>query len=146
MADRTDDGSVGDDELLWRRLYPDWVERDESGNVRARSMAFIDRKSGEISVHRAHLTTETFVLRDHPSHGLAGIAARIPRGHGYAVIADPIEGEVGVADDPSHALLVPPSESGSKRIKALARQLATSALLVRLPSAPVTDSTGVETE
>lgn len=135
MADRADDGSVDDDEVLWRRIYPDWIERDAAGGARPRSMAFLDRRSGEISVHRAHMTTETFVIRSHPTHGIAALKAKVPRELGYAVVPDPIKNETGVDDDPSHAVLVPPSGAGSKRVKALARQLAEAATLVREPVA-----------
>lgn len=134
MANRTDDGTVGDDEVLWRRIYPDWIERDGAGRVRARSMAFLDRKSGEISVHRSHLTTEAFVLRQHPNHGIVALQAKVPRTNGYAVADDPIENEPGVDNDPSHALMIPPADAGSKRIKSLAKQLALAATIVREPT------------
>lgn len=136
MPDRRDDGSVGDDEILWRRLLPDWVEPDGSGQTRTRSIAFLDRKSGEISVHRSHLTTESFVLRDHPTHGIAALPAHIPRSNGYTVAADPVQGEEGEDDDPSHVVLVPPSDAGSNRIKTLARVLARASTVTRPPVAP----------
>src|SRR5689334_11259446 len=109
MGDRVDDGSVGDDETLWRRIYPDWIEQDPTRGARPRSMAFLDRRSGEISVHRAHLTTEDHVVKEHPTHGIAAIKASIPRQLGYRVAADPVKNEPGMDDDPSHAVLVPPA-------------------------------------
>lgn len=136
MPDRADDGSVGNDEVLLRRLLPDWVERDESGRARPKSLAFIDRRSGELSVHRQHLTTEAFVLRKHPAHGIAAFPAGAARTEGFAVVADPIENETNMDDDPSHALVVPPPATSPSKVKTLARKLAhrTDTVVIREPA------------
>lgn len=124
MPDRVDDGSVRNDEVLLRRLLSDWIERDESGRVRPTSLAFIDRRSGELSVHRQQLTSEAFVLRNHPTHGIAAFPAGAARAEGFAVVADPIANEPDTDDDPSHALVVPPAGATPSRVKTLARKLA----------------------
>lgn len=137
MRNRVDDGSIADGELLWRRVLDtgEWTMRDETGKVKATSVAFIDRRSGEVSVHRAGLTTEAFVLRNHPTHGIAEIRASMPRALGYRVVADPIVDEPGEDDDPSHAVICPPIDAGSSRIKKLARMLAEQSLVIRIPHA-----------
>lgn len=124
MPDRVDDGSVRNEEVLLRRLLPDWVERDVSGRVRPTSLAFIDRRSGELSVHRQHLTTEAFVVRNHPTHGIASFPAVAARTEGFVVVADPIANEADDDDDPSHALVIPPPGASPSRVKTLARKLA----------------------
>lgn len=135
MLDRVDDGTIADDELLWRRIKDDkeWVVRDETGKLRASSVAFIDRLSGEVSVHRTSMTTEAFVLRNHPAHGIAELHASVPRTLGYRVVADPVRDEPGSDDDLSHAVLCPPVDAGSARIKKLARKLAGQSQIIREP-------------
>jgi hypothetical protein len=133
MPDPVDDGSVGNDEVLWRRVFKNWVEPDENGQPRTRSLAFLDRRSGKISVHRSHLTTEAFVLRNHPTHGMVALLARSPRSNGYPVAADPVQDEPGQDDDPSHALLLPPKGAGQSRLKTLAKVLARASKVIRPP-------------
>jgi hypothetical protein len=133
MCDRVDDGAIPDYELLWRRVHQTWTERDEAGEVRATSLAFIDRRSGEISVHRSGLTTEAFVLRNHPDDGIVELAASEPRALGYRLIADPVVGEAGRDADQSHAVLCPPAGAGTSRIKKLARTLAEQCRVRRAP-------------
>ncbi len=123
-SDRGDDETVGDAELLLRRLLPDWIERDGAGGVRPKSLAFIDRRSGQLSVHRQELTTKDFVLRHHPTHGIAAFPAGGARAEGFEVIADPIANDPSTEDDPSHALVVPPSGMNPSRVKTAARKLA----------------------
>lgn len=138
MPDRVDDGSIRDEEVLLRRLLPDWVERDESGRVRPKSLAFIDRRSGELSVHRQPLTSDAFVLRKHPTHGIAAFPAGAARTEGFAVVPDPIQNEPGMEDDPSHALVIPPPGTNPSKVKTLARKLAHRAdtVVIREPTNP----------
>ncbi len=54
MPQRTDDLTVADDALLWRRILdPRWVNKEEDGSYRPTSAAFRDGLTGEISVHLA---------------------------------------------------------------------------------------------
>jgi hypothetical protein len=137
MPNRVDDGTVADDEILWRRLLPSWVEADEAGRTRTRSLAFLDRRSGDISVHRASMTTEEFVLRNHPNHGIAALTAKAARDCGCGVAADPMQDEPDTDDDPSHTLIVPPQGLGSSRTKSLAKDLARASTVIREPQQDV---------
>lgn len=107
MASRADDPTINDDETLWRRILPDWIHTEEGGRIRAKSFAFIDRLSGELSVHIAALTTRDAVLDNHPNHRIVAFKAGLPRSLGFAIVRDP------TPDDPSHALICP-SPKGAK--------------------------------
>jgi hypothetical protein len=64
------------------------------------------------------------VLRNHPTHGIAAVPAGVARAEGFTVVADPIVNEPNADDDPSHALIIPPSAATPSRVKTLARKLA----------------------
>ncbi len=129
MPDRVDDPSITDDEALWRRITPrpTLIVEGEDGKPRPSSGAFIDRETGEVSVHRAKLTTLEQVLTGHPGVGVAEINAGLPRSLGHALVPDPTE------DDPSHALICPPPSAGTGRRKTDARRMATAATWVFPP-------------
>lgn len=118
------DPTVDDTEALWRRLFPDWLVKEINGNVRVSSVAFIDRRSGEVSVHRARYSTTDRALQNHPTHSLAEILADVPRKLGHDVVADPTE------DDPSHTLITPPAGSSSGRRKKDAKRMAQASRLI----------------
>lgn len=136
MRDRVDDGTVADGELLWRRIVDDedWIVRDETGKIiRVSSAAFIDRLSYEVSVHRSSMTTEAFVLRNHPTHGIAELRASVPRALRHLVVADPVVDEPEEDDDLSHAVLCPPADVRNEKLKKLARKMAQQSPLIREP-------------
>jgi hypothetical protein len=114
MASRVDDPTINDDETLWRRILPDWIHTEESGRVRAKSFAFIDRLSGELSVHIAAMTNRDAVLAIRPKDRIVAFKAGLPRSLGFAIVRDP------TPDDPSHGLICP-SPKGAKA-KAIAEQ------------------------
>ena len=118
MPPRVDDPTINDDEVLWRRLLPEWLHTEESGRIRARSFAFIDRRSGELSVHIASLTSQGRVLAGRPNDRIAAFKAALPRSLGFAIVRDP------TSDDPSHALICPSPKGGK------ARSIAEQALLI----------------
>ena len=103
MPQRADDLSVSSSELLWRRIpnQPSWVKVEPNGKARPSSAAFLDGLTGEVSVHRARLTTIDDALDGKLDFGLVEIEAAVPRQLGHTVVADP-------TDDPSHALICPP--------------------------------------
>jgi hypothetical protein len=110
MPQREDDPSITDDEVLWRRIIPSWIHREPGGKVRPGSVAFLDRLSGELSVHIASLTTPEQALKDRPDDSLVAIPAGYPRSLGFAIVRDP------KPDDPSHALICP-SPKGARASK-----------------------------
>src|SRR5436305_1384418 len=108
---RADDPSIGDDEILWRRILPDWVHREPDGSTRPQSIAMVDRNSGELSVHIAALTTVEAILKKRPGDYVVAFRAGAPRGWGLKVVRDPDP------DDPSHALVCPsPNQSQAKKL------------------------------
>jgi len=124
MPERLDDPTVADHEVLWRRILPEWIHRSPDGTCRPASMAFLDGLTGEVSVHRAGLTTIERALQDHPNHSLASIQASLPRSLGLVVAADPTN------EDPSHALIC--SYEPTSQRKRSAREMAKAASWVRL--------------
>jgi len=120
---RPDDPSIPDSEGLWRRILPlkGWI-KIEGDQPRPSSMAFIDRRSGEVSVHRSSLTTQGAVLEGRDRESLAELLARVPRSLGCSVAPDPIRDpeDPDRISDPSHALICPPPTS----TKADARKMA----------------------
>ena len=115
---------VADEEYLWRRLLPSWITSESVGTPRISSIAFIDRRSGEVSVHRAQYSTKEAALRNHPEHSLAEIVTKIPRSLGHDVVADP------TIEDPSHALIRPPEGASHGRRKKDAKRMAEASRLV----------------
>jgi hypothetical protein len=110
MPTRVDDPTIGDEEVLWRRIRPEWVQREPDGTSRPGSFAFMDRTpSAELSVHIASLTDQDCVLQGYPQDNLAAIKAGHPRSLGYAIVRDP------TPEDPSHALICPSPNKGNAR-------------------------------
>lgn len=122
MTQRIDDkNTISNDDLLWRRIVnkPQWFSCTEDGNCRVSSAAFIDRYTGEVSVHLARLTKQEKALAGRPDDGLVALSAAIPRANELIVAYDPKD------DDPSHSLICSPSGSGISKSKA--RKLADAA-------------------
>lgn len=131
MCDRSDDPAVLDEELLWRRIAPDskWVKRLDNGELSTSSMAFIDRRSGDVSVFRAGLTTQADVLRAYPDFGLAEVSVGAVRQCGAVVVADPLPDDDPTS--PAHAVFCYPS--GAKTKAQRISKLATLIVLPRIP-------------
>jgi len=121
MPQRKDDPSIGDNEVLWRRIHPHQIVQEPDGSVRPGSFAFQDNTStSELSVHIAAMTDQHRVLQGYSRQSLVAIRAGLPRSLGYAIVRDP------TPDDPSHALICP------SPTKSHARQLAKQAIWVVL--------------
>src|SRR5208283_3216284 len=121
MPQRVDDLTIPDHEILWRRIIPDWICREADGTVRPAKVAFIDRLSGEVSVHLASILGDpSLALRGRPGDSLVAIPAGLPRSLGLAIVRDPRP------NDASHALICPSPSPGK------ARQLAKQAVWVVL--------------
>src|ERR1043165_7016155 len=102
---------IYDDDVLWRRLHPDWLQVDpKTGQARITSAAFRDGDN-EVCVHLARLTSRESIEASHPNMGTAAIEARIPRSCEHSVEHEPEEG------DPSHAVIRPPAGRGVNQIK-----------------------------
>jgi hypothetical protein len=91
--------AIGDEDELYRRLFPYYVKKD--GTVS--SAAYKDRRGtpeNSISVDLARLTTaEDSVARDSRGFRLGGILAAVPREFDLTVHHDPLP------DNPAHSLI-----------------------------------------
>jgi hypothetical protein len=129
MPVREDDQSIADDEILWRRIQniPDWIKRNEDGSFRTTSVAFLDGRTNEVSVHRAILITQEKALEGKPDDGLVEIRAGFPRSLGQFVVYDPIQNHPTLKDDISHSLICPPQYATKGSRKSDARKMAEEA-------------------
>jgi hypothetical protein len=109
-TDRVDDLSIDAEEVLWRRVLPDWLHREPDGRVRAGSHAFIDRQSGELSVNIAALTSIESVRQTRPGDFILAFKAGVPRKLGLKIVRDP------EPDDPSHALICPSPDKKQAKV------------------------------
>lgn len=105
-----DDPTIGDEERLYRRVYPnpDELEADSTGTgYRPRSGAF--RGEGALSVDLSSLSTpEETRSRHTPSNFyVAEFSARTAREAGCVIVRDP------QPDDPAHALVYGLGEAGA---------------------------------
>ncbi|WP_204140374.1 hypothetical protein [Halomicronema sp. CCY15110] len=132
---RVDDGSISDDEKLWRRIVPSefWVKRCEDGTIRPTSAAFLDGITNEVSVCRESLTTVEDTMLGYEGQGLVEILASFPRSLNHLVVADPIPKSEDAEGDPSHALICPPEGISPNNRKKSARKMAMKAVWVVEP-------------
>ncbi len=123
---RTDDDSLGDETVLWRRIIPSWIAFKD-GRYRPASFAFVDRRSFEVSVFVAHLTDQDELMNPYPSDGLVAFPARLPRTFGGIVAATPENPHQG------HRVLVFPD---TRTMRKAAEVLANSSQWVRFVPPP----------
>jgi hypothetical protein len=123
---RIDDESLGDDRILWRRILPHWIINEE-GRDRPQSIAFVDRRSFEISVFVADMTDEDSLMSKYPGESLAAIPAGLPRSLG-GIVARTHENP-----DPAHRVIVFPTPSAMKKASKI---LAENASWIRLIKPP----------
>jgi len=121
----TDDLTIGSNDEIWRRIAPSHVIRLPSGDYRPSSAAFRDSERA-VSVHLAVLTTEADALDGYPEHSLAGLRVGAPRNLGYVINRDP------TPIDPSHAVLLVPTEWSDGQEQRASRQLAIGCWWIRL--------------
>src|SRR5579859_2796662 len=101
MSQGRDDTSISDDEVLWRRILSDhrWTTT-KGGAFRPSSVAFIDHRSGELSVYLGRETTKEKVLSGHVRDGIASVTAGQIRALGpFDVVRDVIPLEEDPAGD-----------------------------------------------
>ncbi len=116
MPEPIDDVSIGDDERLLHRIWPDDVVVDPQTGQRRPSSATFRSKSNIISVDLASLTTPEKVLAGYPHHALVEIDVATVRSLGCKVVRDP------QPDNPSHALLYGSGPDG-RMTKSEAREI-----------------------
>src|SRR5687768_6084577 len=117
MPARVDDTSISHDDVLWRRVLPEWTKFEE-GATRVTSVAFKDRHTGEVSVHIARLANLEAILAAYPGHAVVAITAGFVRSLGnYIIACNPIMNDPRAPDDPSHAVICPsPTKSDARAL------------------------------
>jgi hypothetical protein len=123
---RIDDETLGDERILWRRILRHWIINDE-GRDRPQSIAFVDRRTFEISVFVADMTDEDSLMSKYPGESLAAIPAGLPRSLGGIVARTPEN------PDPAHRVIVYPTQGAMRKASKI---LAEHAEWVRLLKPP----------
>jgi hypothetical protein len=114
---RVDDPDLGDQDVLWRRVLPEWITSDEGTVYRPSSMTFMDRHANEVSVSVANLTDVATMLNGHPNDSLVAFKAGNVRKAGGIVGLTPEN------PDLAHRVLVYPNPS---RMRSAAKLLTDS--------------------
>lgn len=90
-----DDLSILSDDVLWRRINPDWIVPDHNrGGRRITSQAFQNLRNDQLSVLHAKTVesdgrTATDVLEGFEDYALAGVTAGFARELGQAIVRAP---------------------------------------------------------
>lgn len=133
MADlpHQDDPSIGNDEVLLRRLQPDWIVPGDHGRMRIASAAF---KHKELSILFYTLLQRQSrpvddALCGHSDNSICSIKAGLARDLGQSVLYD-----VEPPNDPAHGLVV------GKKTQSIANRFAREAAWVIPSEAPSTVS------
>ena len=111
-----DDPTIGDDAVLWRRVFPAWIVPDQNaGGLRVSSAAFDDSKDGTpLSALLAEIVAQTgrtaqHVLAGYDGYALAAIAAGVARHHAQGIAKTP------EPDEPAHVSVFGPKTTSNKR-------------------------------
>jgi len=106
----TDDVSLSDETLLWRRVHPSMFSLDAGGTRRVTSFAFKspdDQLSMDVSTET---TLEKMLAAGFPGQVVIGIKVGLLRELGYIVARDP------EPDNPAHVLVIPkPGKSKNQK-------------------------------
>ena len=114
----SDDESIQDETVLYRRLHPKELVWDAtSDQLRPTRAAF---KADEMSVNledemARHGLELDFVLRDRPMHHLCAFDAGFTRSQGQAIVRDPIVGDPDLPDDPTHGNVIGKKTGATRR-------------------------------
>jgi hypothetical protein len=122
----TDDPSIANDEVLLRRLQPDWIVPGNHGRMRIASAAFKHEETSILfyTLLQSQGRFVQDVLSGHPDNSLCSITVGLARDLGQGVVYD-----VGPPNDPAHGLVI------GKKTKAVANRFAREAAWV-IPSSP----------
>lgn len=110
-AELPDDPSIGDEELLWRRIMPRWVVSDGRGGMRPSSAAFQNYRDSEGHRHNAFSVSISSEAQESgvgpeeyvegfPGYGVAAFPARLARSLDQRVARVPR------ADEPAHGHVI----------------------------------------
>jgi len=108
MSTRVDDPTIGDDEILWRRILPEWLHREPDGaSGRHPSLLSTGRHRRIISPHCIADQSRACAPRL-PNDSLVAIRP-VTTFLGYAIVRDATD------EDPSHAIICPSPNGGNAR-------------------------------
>jgi hypothetical protein len=127
------DVSIGDSEVLLRRLHPTWVVAGDQGRMKISSAAF---KHDELSVQFESLLRQQGrpvedILKGFLGYSLCSITARLARELGQGVVYD-----TKPPNDPAHGLVL------GKKTKSVANRFAREAMWVIPSEAPMISEQG----
>ena len=126
-SELTDDPTIHNEDVLWRRIHPRWVKPDEKiGGVRLTSEAFQNSSDGSpmsVVLAKEHGNPEA-VLEGHEGYSLASITACLARENCQGIARDPTQ------ENPAHALVF------GKKTEATSKKLARGAEWVVPPPPP----------
>jgi hypothetical protein len=123
-SDLVDDGSISDENPLWRRIPPMHLVRDGQGNLRPSSAAFKDHPNGSpmsVFIFGVESSVEA-TLGGHSGFGIGAITAGLARQNNQGVRRDPL------ADHPDHG------EVFGKKTDSVRKSFARNAVWIRLPA------------
>jgi hypothetical protein len=101
MPEAIDAADIGDDDILWRRVDRNMIDKGSTGKESLQSWAFKDQNH-ELSVYLSRETTMPVVLASgKPGQIVVSLKAAVIRGLGYKVVRDP------EPDNSSHCLILP---------------------------------------
>lgn len=113
MPERPDAEDVSGDDIVWRRVDKNMIDRSPDGTESLQSWAYKDQQH-EVSVYLARETTvEAVLAAGKPEQLLVGIRVQVIRDLGYKIIRDP------ESDNRAHCLIWPYPENRTDR-KAMA--------------------------
>jgi hypothetical protein len=118
VPELVDDSTIGNDEILWRRVSPEQIQPTEGTDPPAPPSLAFKSNAVLISVNRASLSTVEATLQGYPKHSLLQVTAGSVRTAGCIVAGQPIEG------NPAHAFIVGNGSNGrlkGSEYKAIAR-------------------------
>jgi hypothetical protein len=119
---------IPDDEVLLRRLVPDWIVPGEQGRMRISSAAFKHREMSILflTLLRQQRRQIEDALTGHPGDSLCSITVGLARKLGQEIAYD-----TGPPHDPAHGLVM------GKKTQAIASQFARAAQWVIPSEAPI---------
>ena len=101
MPEAIDATDIADDDILWRRVDSNMMDKGSDGAESLQSWAFKDQDH-EVSVYLSRETTKEAVLAcGKPGQIVVGLKAAVLRGLGYKLVRDP------EPDNGSHCLILP---------------------------------------
>jgi len=121
----TDDPSIPDALIVYRRIQPIYLDYDINGDPVVSDGAF---RTSALSVFRSDRVTEHEILQGYPTDGLAAISVQAIRAAGCIVVVD---------EPPSGHLVVYRADNPGKRISGTsAAKMARAAQLIKAARKP----------